>query len=64
MLPRPIKIGDIVKLRCGGPEMTVKSLGSSAIDCLWFDRDSQVREYAFPIELLLIREGGSNDERD
>ena len=30
------KIGDIVKLKSGGPEMTVMKAGDSLITCQWF----------------------------
>ena len=30
-------VGDIVKLKSGGPDMTVDSASSSRIICVWFD---------------------------
>jgi uncharacterized protein YodC (DUF2158 family) len=32
-----IKKGDKVKLKSGGPVMTVESIDGNNIDCIWFD---------------------------
>lgn len=44
MAERTIKVGDVVKLKTGGPEMTVGHLVPESIDknllvgCWWFER--------------------------
>lgn len=37
------KIGDVVKLKSGGPDMTVTYTGSDGkLDCTWFNREGVV----------------------
>jgi uncharacterized protein YodC (DUF2158 family) len=51
------KIGDVVELRSGGPEMTV--IGEQApnlIMCTWFDKNDESRSQAFPKEALEMAE--------
>jgi uncharacterized protein YodC (DUF2158 family) len=31
------EVGDIVRLKSGGPNMTVDNCGGSWLDCAWFD---------------------------
>ena len=55
------KIGDTVKLKSGGPLMTVDSAPDSQylyIDCVWFD-DVTVKKETFAPEAL---EGGGKDK--
>jgi uncharacterized protein YodC (DUF2158 family) len=33
-------VGDVVKLKSGGPNMTVDNASSSRITCMWFEPDS------------------------
>jgi uncharacterized protein YodC (DUF2158 family) len=33
-------VGDVVKLKSGGPNMTVDNSSSSRITCVWFDADT------------------------
>ncbi len=57
-----IKIGDLVRLKSGGPKMTVKSLGQYSqmsphegafAACTWF-QGSDLREEDFALETLEI----------
>lgn len=52
---RSVDRGDIVRLRSGGPDMTVKLVNASyVVFCMWFDADSHVCEQGFDSELLFI----------
>lgn len=51
------KAGDVVRLKSGGPHMTVESVGASAFSevqsvwCVWFDGKKQSRE-TFALEAV------------
>ena len=34
----PFKVGDVVKLKSGGPEMTVEVIADNTVSCIWFDK--------------------------
>jgi uncharacterized protein YodC (DUF2158 family) len=46
-----LQVGDIVKLKSGGPDMTVESFDDSIVgmyvNCVWFD-GSEVKRNRFP----------------
>ncbi len=44
------KAGDIVRLKSGGPYMTIRETVDDDLRCQWFDTEdySQVREATFP----------------
>jgi len=44
--------GDLVRLRSGGPLMTVASIKGNQVDCFWTDLDGQPNAESFPIEVL------------
>jgi uncharacterized protein YodC (DUF2158 family) len=48
------KAGDVVKLRSGGPIMTVKGITAtgSALFCMWFNDKDEVKEHLFAPEML------------
>ena len=50
------KQGDVVKLRSGGPTMTIEELNmTSSIEvatCTWFDKDSAVQQQDFFVSSL------------
>ena len=50
------EIGDIVRLKSGGPSMTVKSTGAgsgSLVDCEWFSvSDQKIHQHNFRPEAL------------
>jgi uncharacterized protein YodC (DUF2158 family) len=47
-----LKIGDIVRLKSGGPEMTVQALEGAVARCAWFDVNDQHHEARFALETL------------
>ncbi len=50
----PIKAGDVVRLKSGGPEMTVASIGGMLgnVACQWFDEKSEPRKESYMPEML------------
>ena len=52
-----IKVGDVVRLKSGGPEMTVKNIGKGTLDdqllawCDWFDGKKPMKD-SFPLTSL------------
>ena len=36
-----LKVGDIVKLKSGGPEMTVVNVSGDKVECVWFNVDDE-----------------------
>lgn len=48
------KIGDVVRLKSGGPKMTVSLSAGGAWRCLWFDIEMKLQVRDFPDEVLQI----------
>jgi uncharacterized protein YodC (DUF2158 family) len=49
-----VKAGDVVRLKSGGPDMTVVEVevdGKVAI-CTWFDADGKLQGDRFPVEII------------
>jgi uncharacterized protein YodC (DUF2158 family) len=44
--------GDLVRLRSGGPLMTVKGIKGNQVDCFWTDGIGQMNADSFPIDVL------------
>ncbi|MGO8913388.1 MAG: DUF2158 domain-containing protein, partial [Bradyrhizobium sp.] len=44
--------GDLVRLRSGGPLMTVDNTTGDQVDCLWSGYDGQPYAESFPVEVL------------
>jgi len=44
--------GDLVRLRSGGPLMTVKGIKDNQVDCFWTDGVGQMNADSFPIDVL------------
>jgi uncharacterized protein YodC (DUF2158 family) len=44
--------GDLVRLRSGGPLMTVDSIRGNQADCFWTGGDAQPNAESFPIDVL------------
>lgn len=53
MTPRPFNIGDTVRLKSGGPVMTVKVIkDTDAVITVWFPDEKQPVEHQFPPDVL------------
>ena len=44
--------GDLVRLRSGGPLMTIETVRGSAVDCFWTVPNGQTNEATFPAKVL------------
>ena len=53
-----IKVGDVVQLKSGGPQMTVRGIrdyslcGRDQARCTWFDRSNDLKDRIFEIDML------------
>lgn len=52
-----IKPGDLVRLKSGGPAMTVTKLADDDAKCMWFESNEFLRQETFPSVALVIYEG-------
>jgi uncharacterized protein YodC (DUF2158 family) len=50
--PDSFQPGDLVRLRSGGPAMTVDSVKGNQADCFWTGEDGQPNAEHFPIDVL------------
>ena len=48
----PLQRGDLVRLRSGGPLMTVDAPNADKVDCLWTDLNGQINAESFPVHVL------------
>ncbi len=57
-LKKEIKVGQIVKLKSGGPVMTITIIFSDnqSCTCSWFDNKQMIQSALLPIESLKIIE--------
>ena len=46
------KSGNLVRLRSGGPLMTVKDIKGDQVDCFWTDVNDQINADSFPVDVL------------
>jgi uncharacterized protein YodC (DUF2158 family) len=44
--------GDLVRLRSGGPLMTVGSIKGNLVDCFWTGLDGEPNAESFPVDVL------------
>jgi uncharacterized protein YodC (DUF2158 family) len=44
--------GNLVRLRSGGPLMTVKGIKGDQVDCFWTDMSGQINADSFPVDVL------------
>lgn len=50
-----IKPGSVVKLKSGGPEMTVSDSSNGYYSCVWFDKNSgEAKEKSFKAHVLAL----------
>nr|WP_281722858.1 DUF2158 domain-containing protein [Nitrosomonas nitrosa] len=47
-----LKKGDVVRLKSGGPKMTIKFIEGETVACVWFNEKNQKQEAAFEAEML------------
>jgi uncharacterized protein YodC (DUF2158 family) len=45
--------GDLVRLRSGGPEMTVKTVWGDWVVCTWLDSYGELQSAGFPIAMIV-----------
>jgi uncharacterized protein YodC (DUF2158 family) len=51
----PLQPGDVVRLRSGGPDMTIMSIGVDHVArCLWFDDHDELRSAELAVEGLQL----------
>ena len=50
-------VGTVVRLKSGGPAMTIASISTSGVLCVWFDKNSEAKTGNFPPETLELAEG-------
>ena len=55
------KAGDVVKLKSGGPKMTIEKIGATSsaneenvAHCVWFDKDEQMKDGKFTLASLML----------
>lgn len=49
---RPIQSGDLVRVRSGGPLMTVTGVQGDQVDCSWTDWSGRLQSESFPVASL------------
>lgn len=47
-----LRSGSLVRLRSGGPLMTVSRIEGDQVNCIWYDWDGQMASGSFPIDVL------------
>ena len=47
-----LRSGNLVRLRSGGPLMTVKGIKGDQVDCFWTDVNGQINADSFPVDVL------------
>ena len=46
--------GDVVKLKSGGPQMTVEGTDSDSVECVFFDKDNVLKRATFAKDTVQI----------
>ncbi len=47
------KVGDVVILKSGGPDMTISTVSDDGVHCIWFKDDNQINGF-FPADAVEI----------
>jgi uncharacterized protein YodC (DUF2158 family) len=47
--------GNLVRLRSGGPLMTVKDIKGDQVECFWTDLNGQINADSFPVDVLQVQ---------
>ena len=50
--PGMLEVGELVKLKSGGPVMVVEGSGNEGVVCVWQGKDGSTRREGFRAELL------------
>lgn len=58
MEPKPFKVGDVVRLNSGSPDLTVVNINEDYVTCTWTE-DSQPVTHAFPPATLTLMKTAS-----
>ncbi len=48
--------GSVVRLKSGGPYMTVRAINNEDYECQWFDKDGKLISNTFSEETLISKE--------
>jgi uncharacterized protein YodC (DUF2158 family) len=51
-IPPKFARGDLVRLRSGGPLMTINTIKGDRADCFWTDENALPQEATFPVNVL------------
>jgi uncharacterized protein YodC (DUF2158 family) len=46
--------GNVVRLKSGGPRMTVIESDGKAVRCVWFPNEFSVQDHTFPVNALEV----------
>ena len=50
----PLQNGDLVRVRSGGPLMTVTGVQGDQVNCSWTEWDGELKSESFPIAVLSV----------
>jgi uncharacterized protein YodC (DUF2158 family) len=53
-VPPPLRSGDLVRVRSGGPLMTVTGIEGDQVNCSWTDWNGELKSESFPIAVLSV----------
>lgn len=51
--------GDLVRLKSGGPQMTIARINSTHLQCFWFN-GKKIEQYVVPV--LVVEKAGRSDQ--
>lgn len=59
MSAQETRVGDVVRLKSGGPPMTVEGFDSGSVRVVWIDDRQQTHRETFPPEALQTENGSA-----